>query len=716
MTLRTLTAIFLLLSTSMASVAPAAAQSPGTASPGALSTKAAQRGMALYLLSLDAAPGIDLPLESGLGLFTLGGGMDLRGNIPVVGPWLSLGGDLGYSWLPLRTGSSLSLASLLFGARFLLEPQPRFNLRAFLGVGGWYGFVNASMLGPDGLPYADQQGGGAAILGGAGFDLFLSPTLSVGLEAAYRECLGLAGSLRFSLGTTFHLDGLARKVDLEGGDSAELFPSLYKGFETAPIVRATLTNRERFPLTNVSVGLFIRDLMDSPTRVEVSGRIEPGQSRSVALPAVISNRVLSLAEEGRRAVELRCDYTINGKKASGTASAAIVVHGRNAITWDDDRKIASFMDPQAPAILGFAKPVAVMVRDREAPSIDLNLRMGMALFEALSQAGIGYVVDPNTPAYGQASGDPRTIDFVQYAVQTLGWKGGDCDDLTTLFCSLLESIGIESAFITVPGHIYAALPLRLSPEEARRTLSTSEDLIVSGGKAWLPIEITAMGKPFLEAWALGAREWREAQAQGQGAFHEVHACWESYTIAGSPPDRLFSPQPDMPRVQGRYAQALATVLARELGPKEAALLARIRANQGSAKDYASLGLLYARYGLLDKAEQAFTSALAGGESVALLDNLATVYRLKADWSLALEAFARVERLNPQDVTMLIGTALVNRELSNEALVRSYFARALQASPAIAARYPWLGQGGGADTARAEDLLGLRSEATWVEGE
>ena len=44
--------------------------------------------------------------------------------------------------------------------------------------------------------------------------------------------------------------------------------------------------------------------------------------------------------------------------------------------------------------------------------------------------------------------DPRaSAEYVQFPHQTLELKGGDCDDLSVLFSSLLESVGIESALV-----------------------------------------------------------------------------------------------------------------------------------------------------------------------------------------------------------------------------------------------------------------------------
>jgi transglutaminase-like putative cysteine protease len=34
------------------------------------------------------------------------------------------------------------------------------------------------------------------------------------------------------------------------------------------------------------------------------------------------------------------------------------------------------------------------------------------------------------------------------------YRAGDCDDLSILYCSLLEAIGIRTAFVTIPGHIF----------------------------------------------------------------------------------------------------------------------------------------------------------------------------------------------------------------------------------------------------------------------
>ena len=48
--------------------------------------------------------------------------------------------------------------------------------------------------------------------------------------------------------------------------------------------------------------------------------------------------------------------------------------------------------------------------------------------------------------------DKNAVDFLQFPRQTLVYGAGDCDDISILYNSLLESVGIRTAFITIPGH------------------------------------------------------------------------------------------------------------------------------------------------------------------------------------------------------------------------------------------------------------------------
>ena len=55
--------------------------------------------------------------------------------------------------------------------------------------------------------------------------------------------------------------------------------------------------------------------------------------------------------------------------------------------------------------------------------------------------------------------DPRNVEYVKTARETIISKGGDCDDLSVLLVNLLESIGIETEFVFVPQHVFVKIKL-----------------------------------------------------------------------------------------------------------------------------------------------------------------------------------------------------------------------------------------------------------------
>ena len=68
--------------------------------------------------------------------------------------------------------------------------------------------------------------------------------------------------------------------------------------------------------------------------------------------------------------------------------------------------------------------------------------------------------------------DPRSsTEYVQFPTQTIEVAGGDCDDLSVAFSALLESIGIQTAFVDYKSeekisHVNLLINTKLKPEEA----------------------------------------------------------------------------------------------------------------------------------------------------------------------------------------------------------------------------------------------------------
>ncbi len=672
----------------------------------------------ISLLRLSLSAGIEYPIESGYNLLELGGYADLAGNLPLPFlPWLSVGANLSYSFLPVRAETSISMLTLGVGPMAVWEISPRFSAHASLDMGGYYGFFNQTALDPTGTAYDGQQGGNAFLSLGAGMSYFLTPFLSVGAQVSGFGYFGLLPGVRATLATTFHLDGLNRKVRFEGIQFLTLFPALHafyaSGRSEAAIGQTVLRNLERFPIENAEISLFAPGLMQSPTACVSVPRLQAGAQAPIELHAVLSENVLAIAESTSVNAEISVEYTLNGARRRRTVYEQLALNNRNAITWDDSAKVAAFISVTDPVILTLGKQVAGMVRSMGPKAIDQNMRMGMGMIAALAAHGLNYVVDPNTASYADASRSATAVDFVQFPRQTLLYRGGDCDDLTVLFCALMEAVGVETAFVLVPGHIYGAFALDLKPEEAKSTFSSYHDLIIAGDQAWVPVETTLLAKGFLQAWSEGSREWRGANLKGQEAkLIPTHAAWGSYGAAGFPLEETSREMPTVAKITELYGQELGRLVTQELQPLVSELQQRIAQSKAKAKEINKLGVVYAQYGLMDKARAEFNRALQNGEYVPALVNLANLALLDRDFERAKKLCQRAARSDPDSASVLLGLARAHYELGEYDQVRQYYELAVKKNPAAAGKLSYLAAAGSSTEARAEDAARQTEVMIW----
>ncbi|MEJ2193288.1 MAG: transglutaminase domain-containing protein [Ignavibacteriaceae bacterium] len=115
--------------------------------------------------------------------------------------------------------------------------------------------------------------------------------------------------------------------------------------------------------------------------------------------------------------------------------------------------------------------------------------------------------------------DPRaTGEYVQFPNQTIELKGGDCDDLSVCYSSLLESVGIQTALVDYKSngkirHVNILLNTKLLPNQARIITNNDTKYFVResiDGKdeIWIPVEVTSL-TDFETAWNLGAEKFNK---------------------------------------------------------------------------------------------------------------------------------------------------------------------------------------------------------------
>jgi hypothetical protein len=403
---------------------------------------------------------------------------------------------------------------------------------------------------------------------------------------------------------------------------------------------------------------------------------------------LFNDRILGIVEDAKFSGELTLDYECFGQRHAARKSLPVEIRDRNSLTWEDDRKAALFVSEKDPDVLELAgSTVAAVKRSRLRP-INPTFRMAAGLHSALAVYGISYIADPNSP-YTEVAKDGSSIDFLKFPRQTLSHRAGDCDDLTILYCALLESINIEAAFITIPGHIYAAVCLGIDREQAAKMFTSLEDLIFLDGRTWLPVEVTELEGGFLLAWQLGARQWREHCDSGRARLYPVQEAWQVYPPVGLPAGELGFNPPEQTVLLGLYDEEMIAFIQAELEPKVEECQRKIASSGHHPKEINTLGVLYARYGLFEEAKREFNRVLEREEYVPALVNLGNILFLEEDYDSALLYFERAHTVNPTSANVLLCLARTHYQLELYAKTREYYTRLKDVEPDLAGRFAYL---------------------------
>jgi len=379
------------------------------------------------------------------------------------------------------------------------------------------------------------------------------------------------------------------------------------------------------------------------------------------------------------------------------------------MTWEDDRRAAAFVTAKDPTVLKFSKNITSMLKGKASNALNAKLLTAIGMHEALSQYGLNYVVDPTTP-YSETSKNKQAVDFLQFPQQTLEYKAGDCDDLSILYCALLESVGVETAFITIPGHIYMAFSLDMNPEEARKAFLHPDDLIFNQEKGWIPIEVTQREGGFLKAWDSGAKEWRENKKKGQATFYPIHDCWKTYESVGFSGVVVPITLPPDDRVVKSYVAEVTRFIDGEIYAQVAALQGEIQKAKDPSNAINKLGVLYAQHGLNDRAEREF-ARLVDKEYVPALVNMGNILSTRNDFKGALAYYERARKKEPNNPRVLLCVARANHELENYGQVREAYDALKILDPDLAARFAYLDLRG-EEASRAADLSQAKSVVIW----
>jgi len=465
-------------------------------------------------------------------------------------------------------------------------------------------------------------------------------------------------------------------VEIEVTKVSNVFSNNYKQYEREPLMRVKIKNNTGDRITKLKVSFMIKEFMDYPSESEIEN-IQAGQSVEVPLTAVFNSKIIDITENTPVSALIKASYYENNALQSYSTSPTLMIYERHYVTWDVKPRIATFITPNDPIILEFAREIA---RQYSGQGVDPVI-YARAVFNALGTMGLAYIPDPNSPYASRGVG---TADYVQYPRETLLRKSGDCDDLVNLYSSLLESIGIETRLLDMPGHIIMMFSTGLDSSVIQSLDNLKDMFIIYEGYVWIPVETTVVGTSFMNAWKRAASIYSEKKDSIE--VIDIKEAWKTFKPASLPASNWRAQNIYKDEIESRYGDDLKYLNDLRIRYISAKYLNRLYQNPSDTDAFLQIGIIYAESGD-PRAEEFFNKVLEKEpKNPSALNNLGNIRFLEGRYEEALRYYKEASLVDPNDPHIWVNLARCYLKLGQKTNAKDAFERAYVLEPEVSHIY------------------------------
>ena len=285
-------------------------------------------------------------------------------------------------------------------------------------------------------------------------------------------------------------------VDIE----KQIYPTFYEAYIDSPFAIGRVVN-----------------LTDKPVLIKPSTKIEGMNSDFVQSPAVTIKTRDTLAIPfyaivpdyySKQKAEISQVYftlATSGEEPDDNFQLPILINGVNS--WDGSVKnLRYFIRKDLDYSMSFSKNI-----------LSQNKNTFDTLNYSVSQFYKAKLIFNNLVSRIVYTADPRaSTEYVQFPNETIKLRGGDCDDLSVCYSSLLESVGIETALVDYKNtneirHVNILFNTNLRPDDAKLITENDTKYFIrknenNEDEIWIPIETTSL-TDFDSAWEIGAEKF-----------------------------------------------------------------------------------------------------------------------------------------------------------------------------------------------------------------
>lgn len=462
-------------------------------------------------------------------------------------------------------------------------------------------------------------------------------------------------------------------LEIEVVQLRDVFSNSYKIYERDGIGRVKLTNNTNKTMARLKVTFQLKDFMDFPTEAKLD-KLLPGESEEVALKAVFNNSILTLTEDSSVQAMIEASYFENGKRVSYNKNPTVNVYDKHRLTWDVRERYATFITPKDAPVMNFARSIATQFKETRD-----EIQRAAILFDALGVYGLTYIPDPSNP-YQVSSGKTNTVDYVQFPRETLERKSGDCDDLVGLYSATLESMGIDTRVLEVPGHMFMMFSTGIAADNDGYTMDNM--YVVHDDQLWIPVETTLLGSAFVTAWEKGSATYYKWKDKGVTVLN-VHNAWETYKPA-SLPDSTWKPgNVTRAEIEKKFPNDYMSILKISSQTKTGVYLAAIKKNPSDVDAHLQLGIILAKLGDRKEAMKYFDKVISlEPKNAAALNNRGNLFMIDDKYQEAQKSYLAATMVSPKDANVWINLARAYKATGDTKKAKAAFVKAKSIDPAV----------------------------------
>lgn len=456
-----------------------------------------------------------------------------------------------------------------------------------------------------------------------------------------------------------------------------IFSNTYKKYENEGVGRINVTNNTGLPIEKIKISFTIKEFMDFPSDMEID-LLAPGESQELLLKAVFNNNILNVTEDTPIQTEIEASFYEDEQLRTFSRSFPANVYEKHRMMWDERRQFATFITPKDPVLLEFVRSIAAQYRED-----DFSMQRSAAVFGSLGVLGLAYIPDPSNP-YQITSNQTNFVDYIQYPQETLQRKSGDCDDLVALYSSALESLGMRTKVIEVPGHMLMMFSTGI---EAGEDADTMDGLfIIHEDKLWVAVETTMVGSSFIKAWEKGSEIYYKWLDKGLSLL-DIQEAWTEFKPASLQHGDWRPVFIERKDIDERFRDEFSTLKRIGLRLKSRKYRDRFTADNTDVDAAMQIGIIYGKAGETFDALNVFEKVLEiePGHSAAL-NNVGNIHLLEKRYEEAVLAYEKAVTIEPDDALLWVNLARCYVFMDNKEKARESFGKAQEIDAGVVQKY------------------------------